>query len=289
MKAEANWPDLPLRPIARAAYYEAMSPATTGDPAADLASGALEAEIADLAEAAGALILPYWRTGIVAGRKADDSPVTEADERAEAMILTRLATLWPTVPAVAEEAAAAGAELRTGAWWWLIDPLDGTRGFVAGKDAFTVNIALMHEDYPAAGAVTGPALGRSWASDHRGTGRGARTRARGGAWLPLAARPRPAVPDMLLSHAVGPAEAEALSAAHGTARWRCVDSSLKFCLIAAGEADLYPRTGPTSEWDTAAGQAVLEAAGGAVTDHEKARLRYGKPGFLNGAFVARGA
>ncbi|MFN7238260.1 MAG: hypothetical protein ACK5VL_11185, partial [Brevundimonas sp.] len=86
---------MPLRPIARAAYYEAMSPATTGDPAADLASGALEAEIADLAEAAGALILAYWRTGIVAGRKADDSPVTEADERAEAMILTRLATLWP--------------------------------------------------------------------------------------------------------------------------------------------------------------------------------------------------
>ena len=266
-----------------------MIPAPTGDPAADLASGALEAEIADLAGAAGALILPYWRSGIVAGRKADDSPVTEADERAEALILTRLAALWPAVPVVAEEAAAAGAELRTGAWWWLVDPLDGTRGFVAGKDAFTVNIALMRADYPAAGAVMAPALARSWASDPRGTGRGARTREGDGGWRPLAARPRPAAPEMVLSHAVGAAEAGALAATHGAARWRGVDSSLKFCLIAGGEADLYPRTGPTSEWDTAAGQAVLEAAGGSVTDHEKARLRYGKPGFLNGAFVARGA
>lgn len=289
MRAGANWPDLPLRPTAGAAYHRRMSSAPTGDPAADLASGALEAEIAALAGAAGALILPYWRSGIVAGRKADDSPVTEADERAEALILTRLAALWPAVPAVAEEAAAAGAELRTGAWWWLVDPLDGTRGFVAGKDAFTVNIALMRGDYPAAGAVTAPALDRSWASDHRGTGRGARTREGDGAWRPLAVRPRPAAPQMVLSHAVGAAEAGALAAAHGAARWRGVDSSLKFCLIAGGEADIYPRTGPTSEWDTAAGQAVLEAAGGSVTDHEKARLRYGKPGFLNGAFVARGA
>jgi len=266
-----------------------MLPAPTGDPAADLASGALEAAIADLAEAAGALILPFWRNGVVAGRKADGSPVTEADERAEAMILARLGALWPAVPAVAEEAAAAGAKLRTGAWWWLVDPLDGTRGFVAGKDAFTVNIALMREDYPAAGAVTAPALGRSWVSDHRGAGRGARTREAGGVWRPLAARPRPAAPGMVLSHAVGAAEAATLAAAHGAASWRGVDSSLKFCLIAEGEADLYPRTGPTSEWDTAAGQAVLEAAGGSVADHEKARLRYGKPGFLNGAFVARGA
>lgn len=266
-----------------------MSPAPTGDPAADLASGALEAALVDLAEAAAALILPYWRSGVTAARKADDSPVTEADQRAEALILAGLSRLWPEAPAVAEEAAAAGAELRTGAWWWLVDPLDGTRGFVASKDAFTVNIALMRGDYPAAGAVVAPALGRTWTSAHGTPAGGARQRETGGPWRPLAARRRPEAPEMVISHSVGPDEAAALAAAHGAARWRGVDSSLKFCLIAGGEADLYPRTGPTSEWDTAAGQAVLEAAGGAVTDHEKARLRYGKPGFLNGAFVARGA
>jgi 3'(2'), 5'-bisphosphate nucleotidase len=266
-----------------------MTPAPVGDPATDLASGALEAAIADIAEAAATLILPYWRSGLVAARKADDSPVTEADQKAEALILGQLAALWPDVPAVAEEASAAGAVQRTGPWWWLVDPLDGTRGFVAGKDAFTVNIALMREVYPAAGVVVAPALGRTWASAHGGAGRGARQRAGGGPWSPLRARSRSAEAEMLLSHSVGEAAAAAMAETWGAARWRGVDSSLKFCLIAAGEADLYPRTGPTSEWDTAAGQAVLEAAGGSVTDHEKARLRYGKPGFLNGAFVARGA
>ncbi|MFC0634258.1 3'(2'),5'-bisphosphate nucleotidase CysQ [Brevundimonas balnearis] len=262
-----------------------MTPIVSGDPAADLDSGALEATIADLAEEAGRVILPFWRNGVAVERKADDSPVTLADQRAEALILERLAALWPSVPAVAEEAMAAGGEGRVAAWWWLIDPLDGTRGFVEGKTAFTVNIALMRGDAPAAGVVSAPAIGRTWAT----RGGGAVARDDGGAWRTIAVRARPTRGSMLLSHSVKPEAAARLAAEHDCAAWEGTDSSLKFCLIAEGLHDLYPREGPTSEWDTAAGQAVLEAAGGQVLDKEKARLRYGKPGFLNGPFLAKGA
>lgn len=262
---------------------------STGDPATDLASGALEAIISDVAEAAGAAILPFWRAGVEVTRKADESPVTVADQTAEALILSRLAALWPDVPAVAEEDMAAGGEGRTARWWWLIDPLDGTRGFVEGKDAFTVNIALMCGAYPAAGVVSAPALSRTWASAHAGSGRGARVRVPGRAWSPISVRTRPDRASMLLSHSVAADAAEQLAGVHGCAVWEGTDSSLKFCLIAEGLHDLYPREGPTSEWDTAAGQAVLEAAGGRVLDKQEARLRYGKPGFLNGPFVATGA
>ncbi|MFN3352554.1 MAG: 3'(2'),5'-bisphosphate nucleotidase CysQ [Brevundimonas sp.] len=262
-----------------------MTSIVSGDPAADLDSGALEAAIADIAEAAGGVILPFWRSGVVVERKADDSPVTLADQRAETLILERLAALWPDVPAVAEEAMAAGHEGRTAAWWWLIDPLDGTRGFIEGKTAFTVNIALMRGDAPAAGVVSAPAIGRTWATDR---GR-AVARDAGGLWGAVAARVRPPRASMLLSHSVKPDAAARLASEHDCAAWEGTDSSLKFCLIAEGLHDLYPREGPTSEWDTAAGQAVLEAAGGQVLDKEKARLRYGKPGFLNGPFLAKGA
>lgn len=251
-----------------------------------LSAGTLIDALAEIAEAAAAVIRPYWRNGVVADAKADDSPVTRADCDAEALILERLTALWPDVPAVAEEASEAhGRPERAPELFWLVDPLDGTRGFVRGDEHFTVNIGLIHGRRPVAGVVTAPALDVTWAG---GPGGAVRRRA-GGAWESIRVRPRPAVALALMSRGVKPEDAAKLAELHGCVEWRGEDSSLKFCRIAEGDCDVYPRTGPTSEWDTAAGQAVLEAAGGRVLGPEGAPLAYGKPGFMNGAFTAYGA
>ena len=263
----------------------------------DLASGALAETIADIAEEAARLILPYWRVGTPVQTKSDASPVTEADQAAEALILKRLSERWPQVEAVAEEAVAAdGAPASVGDWFWLIDPLDGTKGFVQGRESFTVNIALIHGQHPVAGVVTAPATATTWRTDKP---EGGAFRRQFGAlqageahagedWRPIRVRDRPQEGMALLSHSVTDEEATRLAARHGCSRWQGTDSSLKFCLIAEGRFDAYPRTGPTSEWDTAAGQAVLEAAGGRVLADDGQRLSYGKAKFLNGAFVAMG-
>lgn len=253
--------------------------------ARDLASGALHDIIADIAEEAARVILPFWRADAAVQTKADDSPVTLADQQAEALILERLAALWPGVQTVAEEAVAAdGAPDAAEAVFWLIDPLDGTRGFVAGKETFTVNIALIQNGYPIAGVVTAPAT----ATSYRLGPDGAQRRGFGEAWRAIKVRERPSDGVALLSHSVTDAEADRLMKQHGCVRWQGADSSLKFCLIAEGRFDAYPRSGPTHEWDTAAGQAVLEAAGGRVLGPDSQRLAYGKPGFKNGPFTALG-
>jgi len=132
----------------------------------DLTSGALSLAIAEIAEEAARLILPYWRAGTAVETKSDDSPVTQADRAAEALILERLTALYPGVQTVAEEAAAAdGVPEKAEDWFWLIDPLDGTRGFVRGGEAFTVNIALIHGQHPVAGVVTAPATATTWRTD----------------------------------------------------------------------------------------------------------------------------
>lgn len=254
---------------------------------ADLASGALVEALADIAEDAARVILPYWRSGVTAETKSDDSPVTQADREAEALILARLAALYPEAQAVAEEQVAAGeAPESLGEWYWLIDPLDGTRGFIEGRESFTVNIALIQGDAPVAGVVTAPATGVTWRSGAPGAG--AFRRRFGEAWQSIRVRERPASPTALLSHSMTDDEAKRLASRHGCVQWQGTDSSLKFCLIAEGRFDAYPRTGPTSEWDTAAGQAVLEAAGGRVMAEDGAPLRYGKPCYANGGFVALG-
>ena len=253
----------------------------------DLASGALTEALADIAEDAARVILPYWRSGVVAETKADDSPVTQADREAEALILERLSALYPEVQAVAEEAVSAyGLPQTLGDWFWLIDPLDGTRGFVEGRESYTVNIALIHKDAPVAGVVTAPATQTTWRSGV--PGKGAFRRRFGEGWTAISVRERPASPTALMSHSMTDDEATRLASRHGCLQWQGTDSSLKFCLIAEGRFDAYPRTGPTSEWDTAAGQAVLEAAGGRVMSEDGARLRYGKPNHANGGFVALG-
>ncbi len=259
--------------------------------AADLDSGALALALADIAEAAARVILPYWRAGTEVETKADDSPVTQADRAAEALILERLAALWPGVQTVAEEAVAAdGAPASAEPLFWLIDPLDGTRGFVRGGEAFTVNIALIRDGYPVAGVVTAPATATTWRSDRPGGGAFRRSFGEGhhDDWRPVRVRDRPREGLALLSHSVTDEEAARLAARHGCTQWQGTDSSLKFCLIAEGRFDAYPRTGPTSEWDTAAGQAVLEAAGGRVLGADGQRFAYGKPRFKNGPFVAVG-
>ncbi|KAK0351144.1 hypothetical protein LTR94_026154, partial [Friedmanniomyces endolithicus] len=247
-----------------------MTSSPSAPLARDLESGALSLAIAEIAEDAARLILPYWRTGAAVETKSDDSPVTQADRAAEALILKRLAALYPGIQTVAEEAVAAnGAPASADDWFWLIDPLDGTKGFVRGGEAFTVNIALMHQGYPVAGVVTAPATATTWRTDKPGTGAWRRQygeqqegEAHSGAeWRPMRVRDRPQEGMALLSHSVSDEEAQRLAARHGCTRWQGTDSSLKFCLIAEGRFDAYPRSGPTSEWDTAAGQAVLEAAG----------------------------
>ncbi|WP_309627741.1 3'(2'),5'-bisphosphate nucleotidase CysQ [Brevundimonas sp.] len=252
----------------------------------DLASGALHDHLAEIAEEAAAVILPFWRADGEVFSKADDSPVTLADQQAEALILSRLAALYPEVQAVAEEQSEAdGKPESADERFWLIDPLDGTKGFVQGKESFTVNIALIEGSRPTVGVVSAPATSLTWRS---APGGGAQMRRYGDVWRAIKVRNRPDEGFALLSHSVTDEEAARLAARHGCTQWQGTDSSLKFCLIAEGRFDAYPRTGPTMEWDTAAGQAVLEAAGGRVLGPDGQPLAYAKPGFLNGAFVAMG-
>ena len=155
----------------------------------DLASGALHDALADIAEAAAAVILPHWRTGGAVFSKADDSPVTLADREAEALILSRLAALYPEVQAVAEEQSEAeGKPERAAERFWLIDPLDGTKGFVQGKESFTVNIALIEGDRPTVGVVSAPATSVTWRT---APGGGAQMRRYGDAWRTIQVRNRP--------------------------------------------------------------------------------------------------
>ena len=257
-----------------------------------LAGGALRAppleRIAAIAEDAGRAILGHYRKGVAVERKPDSSPVTVADRDAEALIVRALRAIDPATPIVAEEAVAAGAAPGEGGKrFWLVDPLDGTREFIAETGEFTVNIALVEDGVPVLGAVHAPALGETYGgfvSDGAWRSRG------GGARQRISTRAMPAEgPTVLSSRRHGDRERLArLLASMDVAAHRTVGSSLKFCLLAAGEADIYPRYGETNEWDTAAGHAVLLAAGGSVSTVDDAPLGYGKAGFLNPEFIARG-
>ncbi|MCY4548269.1 MAG: 3'(2'),5'-bisphosphate nucleotidase CysQ [Defluviicoccus sp.] len=252
------------------------------------AGPALLDRIAAIAEDAGRAILRHYRSGVAVERKADSSPVTIADREAEALILRALQAIDPAVPAIAEEASAAGAApAEGGERFWLVDPLDGTREFLGETDEFTVNIALIEDGVPVLGAVHAPALGETYG----GLAPGAAWRSRrGGAREAISARTVPAEGPVVLSsrrHGDRARLAQLLAGMNVSAH-RIVGSSLKFCLLAAGEGDLYPRYGETNEWDTAAGDAVLRAAGGGVRTTGGAPLAYGKPGFLNPEFIARG-
>ena len=244
-------------------------------------------EIRALAERAGEVVLEHYGEGVLVRAKADASPVTVADEAAEAVILARLAELTPEIAVVAEETVAAGhvPEVEE-APFWLVDPLDGTKEFISRNGEFTVNIALVEGGLPVLGVVLAPALGKVWWG---AVGHGAWMRDEAGE-RPIAARPRPKEGVVAVaSRSHSDAQTEAFLDAQGVAERISAGSSLKFCLVAEGRADIYPRFGPTMEWDTAAGHAVLAAAGGKVSTRDGAPFRYRKPGFRNPEFIATGA
>jgi 3'(2'), 5'-bisphosphate nucleotidase len=245
--------------------------------------------LADICEAAAALILPLWRSGVEVLTKADESPVTEADQRGEKLILEHLARHFPGVPVISEEDASEfGTPDAIGPRFFLVDPLDGTKAFVRGDPNFTVNIALIEDGRPVAGAVCAPPSGETWFTK----GGVALKRVNGGPADRIVARPWPKGSAVaLVSHTMKEETAVKLAEQYGFDLREPMDSSIKFCRIAEGSADIYPRHGPTMEWDIAAGQAVLEAAGGSVLTPEGRPFAYGKAsdGFRNGWFVARGA
>ena len=239
--------------------------------------------IAEAAREAGAAILQVVRRGFEVEVKRDSSPVTEADRAAELIILAALARAAPGVPVIAEEEAAAGRIPVHGDDYFLVDPLDGTKEFVRGGDDYTVNIGFIENRVPRLGAVFAPATGAlyggclgvgAWLDE--GTGRRPLcTRTRGQELIAVASK----------SH-FNQATLDYLEHAAGKCDYVAVGSSLKFCVLAEGKADIYPRASPTSEWDTAAGDAVLRAAGGLVDGPDAEPLQYGKRAFLNRAFVA---
>lgn len=238
---------------------------------------------------AGAVVMQVYGTDFAVRGKDDASPVTEADERAEALITPALQALAPEVPVVAEEAAAAGQVPATGEWFWLVDPLDGTKEFVSHNGEFTVNVALVHRGAPVLGVVLAPAVGAHGRLFAGIVGQGAWVD-EGAGRRAIACRAAPAEGlTVVASRSHGDAAAlDAFLAGRRVARLANAGSSLKLCLLAAGEADLYPRLGRTMEWDIAAGHAVLAAAGGRVDTLAGTPLAYGKPGFENPHFVAQG-
>lgn len=246
----------------------------------------LVTQIEGIARLAGAAIMQVYGTDFSVRDKADQSPVTEADEQAEALILAGLRRLTPEVPIVSEEASAAGHTPQVGERFWLVDPLDGTKEFIRRNGEFTVNIALIERAVPTLGVVLAPAQGRLFSGF---SGGGAVLEDANGRRA-IACRLVP--PDGCTvvssrSHGDATALSEFLKG-RVVAASKNAGSSLKFCLLAAGEADLYPRLGRTMEWDTAAGDAVLRASGGRVLDLNGQALRYGKSGFENPHFVAEG-
>lgn len=235
------------------------------------------------AREAGVEILKLLAIGFEVEIKADLSPVTLCDRAAERIILDALARAAPGVPVIAEEEVAVGRIPAQGNIYFLVDPLDGTKEFVRGGEDYTVNIGLIVDGKPRLGVVYQPAIDLLWAGrvgggafvERAGTRSAIATRALGDERAAVASK----------SH-FNRATADYLEQAIGACGHLSIGSSLKFCLVAEGQADIYPRLSPTSEWDTAAGHAVLLAAGGRVDGPDGGPLRYGKTAFLNRGFCA---
>lgn len=242
---------------------------------------------AGLARRAAHAIEAIRRAGFVVDRKSDESPVTEADWVAEALIVEGLRAALPSIPVVAEEEVAAGVVTAPAACFWLVDPLDGTRGFAAGRDEYAVCIGLVRDGRAVIGALALPATGELFGGI---LGAGAWKQDADGPRRPIAIRPPQASGLIVLAsrqYADDPRLAGYL-AGRRVAERRSLSSALKFCRVAEGAADLYVRYGTTMEWDTAAGQALVEAAGGRVAEVDGAPLVYGKPGWRNPSFVCHG-
>jgi 3'(2'), 5'-bisphosphate nucleotidase len=251
-------------------------------------------ELLRLAQDAAREIMAVYASDFAVATKADLSPVTEADARAEKVILAGLTRFCPNIPVLAEEAASIGeGPKEMGPTFFLVDPLDGTKEFVSRNGEFTVNIAKIHNGKPVIGAVYAPATGDFyWGDEQVGAAHAQLSAASPLAeakWAKISVRPVPVDGlTVVASRSHMDSETEAYLARLSVKNLKSAGSSLKFCLVAAGKADLYPRFGRTMEWDTAAGQAVLEAAGGKVLQTDGTPLRYGKAtrGFDNPPFIA---
>lgn len=257
------------------------------------ASSPMLRALARIAYDAGAIVLEHYTDEITATRKADSSPVTAADVASERFILKRLAHLAPEVPVVGEESVAAGHIPKIGKHFFLVDPLDGTKEFISKNGEFTVNIAEIVDGKPVRGVVYAPAKDRIFFGESL-SGAFEMHCPPGGAPDFAEARPveaRAPGKDGLIvaiSRSHNDKKTDEYLKAYPVKKFVVAGSSLKFCMIASGEADLYPRHGRTMEWDTAAGHAVLAAAGGFLTTVDGKPFTYGKTGFANPPFVARG-
>ena len=244
-------------------------------------------EVRRIAAAAADRILNVYRSPFEVSRKADESPLTEADLAAHRTIVEGLRALSPAIPVLSEESADIDFATRAG-WsrYWLVDPLDGTKDFVKRNGEFTVNIALIDRHEPVLGVVAVPVTGVSYAAAR---GLGARRYDADGMSALRARAPASPPWRVAASRSHADRRTEAFIRNLGPTERISIGSSLKFCLLAEGEIDLYPRFGPTCEWDTAAAQCVVEQAGGRVTDVELEPLRYNTgESFLNPFFLAFG-
>lgn len=245
---------------------------------------ALARSLIPVALAAGGIEMKYYRAGVEVLDKLDGSPVTLADQEAEKLITAELTRIAPGIPVVGEEATAEGRipDISSGTFF-LVDALDGTRDFIAGRDGFTVNIALLENFTPVMGIIHVPVTGALF------YGAGGQAFTNGDRKISARAAP-PEGLAVVASRRADPERLEAFLKGKTVKELVSYSSSLKFCALAEGRADLYPRLGPTCEWDTAAGEAILKAAGGKVTSLAGTALVYGKAGkkFLNPEFVASG-
>ncbi len=244
-------------------------------------------QVGDIAKRAGQEILKVYETDFAVEEKSDSSPVTEADKVAEDLIIRTIRQeITDQYPIISEEAFADGnAPDVSGMPFWLVDPLDGTKEFISKNGEFTVNIALIDAGRPALGVIHAPVPGKTyWGAS---TGAFAQTGDQEERVIKCRQAPADGLVAMVSRSHKTP-EVDTFLADYNVATETSTGSALKFCLIAEGSADIYPRLGRTMEWDTAAGHAVLNFAGGAVTGVDGNELNYGKPGFENPHFVARG-
>jgi len=263
----------------------------TGESIVEDRTGLLFA-LAETCVRAGAAILAIYETEFVVAHKGDNSPVTEADAAGEAIILEALARLAPGIPVIAEEEFSAGRIPVTDGLFFLVDPLDGTKEFVQRRGDFTVNVALIEDRAPSLGVVYAPVDRRIYVGDvaaQRAWTALVDADGRIGPQQPIAIRQAPPGGiDAVASRSHNSPETEAYLDQFDVASRVSRGSSLKICMVAAGQADLYPRLAPTCEWDIAAGDAVLRAAGGTLSAPDGAPMRYGKEKFFNVGFVAAG-
>lgn len=237
-------------------------------------------QVIDLARAAGIKIMTHYRAGQAVYRKDDNSPVTEADRVANHIIVEGLKSITPEIVVVSEEGEK--PDVPWLGYFWLVDPLDGTRSFIRGSGYFTVNIALIeNRKDPVMGVIYDPVNGDMYYSDKNGA-----FHELGGKVRRLQVRKKQQPVSALVSHSHLNAATEEYLVAHNIKERIPCASSIKFCMLAEGKADIYPRFGPTMEWDTAAGHAILNAAGGELKTPEGKPFLYGKEGFLNGNFIA---